>query len=461
LDYQKSSGDVRSLIPKYTQKGRSNLKSPITEELWQYGKDQYLKMERKSMRRAHDIMQAYAKDKKQLEYCMSYSTFRRRLKSLNLKEVMKKRIGERNTDKLFELSESQFPHGDYALQSVQIDHTPIDVLVVDEEYRLVTEKPYLTVAFDSHTRCVLGYYVTYDSPSRLSIAMTLINCISGKADSLKKVKEVFPDLDQKKLKILESSEWADVYGLPYTLHMDNGSDFTSDDIKLFGFAYQIHLHYRAVGKAQHGAYVERYLGTLNNRLHSIAGTTYSNVQERRNYPSEKRATYTIDELEARIISEIVLYHEEFHSEIKTTPLAKWKESFSIQNSERSINRNLGNVDKKRFKFDILPSETRTVQKGGVQIFGLKYSNRKIEKWVGVKDPNDARKSRRFRIRYDPRDIRTIFFYEDTKSEFIILKCINKMVSRYFRDKCLSLWDWKTINADLIMKGKRDENVDTF
>jgi putative transposase len=271
---------------------------------------------------------------------------------------------------------------------------------------------------------------------------------------------MFPDLDQNKLKILESSEWADIYGLPYTLHMDNGSDFTSDDIKLFGLAYQIHLHYRAVGKAQHGAYVERYLGTLNNRLHSIAGTTYSNVQERRSYPSEKRATYTIEELEARIVSEIALYHEEFHSEIKTTPIAKWKESFSIKNNERLINRNLYNVDKNRFKFDILPSETRTVQKGGVQIFGLKYSNKKIEKWVGVKDPNNARKSRSFRIRYDPRDIRTIFFYDDTIPEYIELKCINKMIQRYFRDKCLSLWDWKTINTDLIMKGKKEENTNT-
>jgi len=44
LDYHKSNGNVRSLIPRYTQKGRNNLKSSITEELGQYGKDQYLKI---------------------------------------------------------------------------------------------------------------------------------------------------------------------------------------------------------------------------------------------------------------------------------------------------------------------------------------------------------------------------------------------------------------------------------
>ncbi len=127
-----------------------------------------------------------------------------------------RRIGKRNAEKDFELSESEFPHGDFALQSVQIDHTPIDVLVVDSDSRLVTERPYLTVAFDSHTRCVLGYYLTYDKPSRLSIAMTLDNCVHDKSQSLEKVRIAFPSLEEQKFVQLEQSAWRDVYGLPFT-----------------------------------------------------------------------------------------------------------------------------------------------------------------------------------------------------------------------------------------------------
>ena len=460
LTYRKNDGDIRRLIPNYSQRGRKNLKNSITEELWKYGMEQYLQMERKSMKRAFEIMQAYANDNKQLNKCMSYPTFRRRIKNLDGREVMKKRIGKRNAEKDYELSESEFPHGDYALQSVQIDHTPIDVLVVDNEHRLVTEKPYLTVAFDSHTRCVLGYYITYDTPSRLSIAMTILNCLSNKKQSIKKVRMIFPDLNPKKLNLLEETEWSNVYGLPYTLHMDNGSDFTSDDIKLFGLAYQVHLHYRAVGKAQHGAYVERYLGTLNKRLHTVAGTTFSNVLERKDYPSEKRATYTIDELEARIITEIVLYHEEYHSQIKTTPLAKWRESFSPRNKERSINRNLSHVNPDKIILDIIPSEMRTVQKGGVEIFSLQYANKKIEKYIGIKDPNNARRSRKFRIRYDPRDIRSIYFYDESIQEYIELRCNDKMIQKYFRDKILSLWDWRAINTYMVIQGKKEEKIKT-
>ena len=94
-----------------------------------------MSMTKKKMTIAYKRMQAYAKvdNKNQLQYCMSYSTFRRRLKSLPPKDVTEAREGEKAAEYKYENSEGQFPHGDWALQSVQIDHTPIDVMVVDGE----------------------------------------------------------------------------------------------------------------------------------------------------------------------------------------------------------------------------------------------------------------------------------------------------------------------------------------
>lgn len=458
LAYNKSGGDIKSLIPKYNQRGRKKEQNVLVDELCEIGLSIYLQMERKSIKRAHEYMQAHALEQGQLEYCLSYSSFRRRVLAISKKEVIKKRRGEKAVENLFNINTSEFPHGTYALQSVQIDHTPIDVLVVDDEFRLVTKRPYITIAFDSHSRCVLGYYITYDAPSRLSIAMTLLNCVQSKQESLSKVKKIFPELNSKKLTILESSNWSNVFGLPYTLHMDNGSDFTSEDIKLFGLKYGVHLHYRAIKKPQHGAYVERFLGTLNKRLHSVAGTTYSNTAEKEDYPSEKRASFTIEELEARIITEIVLYHEEYHRQIRTTPLAKWKKSFSIVSKDRGINKNLLHVDDATFKFDVLPSELRTVQKSGVEIFGLKYASKEIEQYVGSKDPKDKKKSRKFRIRFDPRDIRRIYFYDHILG-YLNLKCTDRFVNVYFRKKSLSLWDWSAIKSNQIQKGRKEENIE--
>jgi putative transposase len=459
LAYTKSGGDIRSLIPKYNERGRKNLKGDDTQELWKYGLEQYKKREKKSIRDTYKLMRSYALNNNKLDKIMSYSTFWRKIRALHPKEIMKSREGENKSEKLFELSESEFPHGDFPLQSVQVDHTPIDVMIVDEEHRLVTERPYLTVAFDSNTRCVIGYYITYDDPSRLSIAMTLMNCIQNKGETLGKVRKQFPDLDQEKLELIESSGWKYVYGLPFTLHMDNGSDFTSNDIILFGYRYKIHLHYRAVKKAQHGAYVERYLGTLNKRLHGISGTTQSNVYERGDYPSEKKAIYTIGELEARIISELVIYHDEYHSSIRTTPLAKWRENFSLNCAVRGINRNIDQINLATFKFDVLPSELRTVQKSGVEIFNLHYAHDDIGKWVGVKNPNDRRKSRKFRIRYDPRDIRTIWFYDDDAKNYIPLACNNRYIQTFFKNEPITLWDWKAINKEQVIAGNKEEKTE--
>jgi len=448
LKYRAAQGDIRSLLPDSSKSGRKKCDlEPFGQELWEYGKAAYLKRERKSIQGAYNTMQAYAFSLKKGTECMSYSSFYRRIQELHGKEVATKRIGQRNAEKDFELTESEFPHADFPLQSVQIDHTPIDVLVVDEENRQVTERPYITVAFDSFSRCILGYHVTYNDPSRLSIAMTLLNCVQDKTDSIQKIQEQFPDLDEKTVNLIENSKWRDVYGLPYTLHMDNGSDFRSHDVRLFGISYKVHLHYRAVKKPQHGAYVERFLGTLNNRLHSVAGTTYSNTVEKREYPSEKRATYTIKELDARILSEILFYHEDYHQQIRMPPIRKWQDAFERNGTEPALTRNLSHINFPFFHLDILPSEMRSVQKRGVQMFNLNYAHPSIQKWIGTKESNNKASVRKFLIRYDPRDIRTVYFYDPQETGYLELKCNDRFVQTYYQDQELTLWQWAAIKKN--------------
>ncbi len=51
------------------------------------------------------------------------------------------------------------------LEQVQIDHTVIDLIVVDDRDRQPIGRPYLTLAIDVFTRCVLGMVVTLEAPS--------------------------------------------------------------------------------------------------------------------------------------------------------------------------------------------------------------------------------------------------------------------------------------------------------
>jgi putative transposase len=62
---------------------------------------------------------------------------------------------------------------DHALEVVQIDHTPVDVIVVDEAHRLPIGGPWLTLAIDVATRVVVGFYVSLEAPSSTSVALCL------------------------------------------------------------------------------------------------------------------------------------------------------------------------------------------------------------------------------------------------------------------------------------------------
>ena len=53
---------------------------------------------------------------------------------------------------------------------VQIDHTPMDIVVVDDLYRQPLGKPYLTLATDVATRCILGFVITFVPPSGMRSA---------------------------------------------------------------------------------------------------------------------------------------------------------------------------------------------------------------------------------------------------------------------------------------------------
>src|SRR3546814_9200103 len=46
------------------------------------------------------------------------------------------------------------------LQQVQIDHTVVDLMIVDEYDRVPIGRPYLTIAIDVFSRCVPGFVVT-------------------------------------------------------------------------------------------------------------------------------------------------------------------------------------------------------------------------------------------------------------------------------------------------------------
>lgn len=98
------------------------------------------------------------------------------------------------------------------LEVVQIDHTKVDGIVLDEETGEPGGRPWLTLAMDVFTRMVTGFHLSRDAPSRLSISLCLLHATYDKSAWLKE-REI-------------DAAWP-IAGLPEALHADNGADFRS------------------------------------------------------------------------------------------------------------------------------------------------------------------------------------------------------------------------------------------
>jgi putative transposase len=101
-------------------------------------------------------------------------------------------------------------NADYALQIIQIDHTLVDLFIVDAVSRKPLQRPWLRLAIDVASRMVAGFYLSLESPSSTSVASAIQNLVMPKE----------PWLQAKGI----DAEWP-VFGLPDVIHVDNGAEF--------------------------------------------------------------------------------------------------------------------------------------------------------------------------------------------------------------------------------------------
>jgi putative transposase len=97
---------------------------------------------------------------------------------------------------------------------LQIDHTLVDVIVVDQQKRLPIGRPWLTLAIDVRTRMVAGFHVSLWSPSTISLSLALSQAVLPKTSWL---------ADRE----LQTLDWP-VHGLPRTIRGDNAKEFHAE-----------------------------------------------------------------------------------------------------------------------------------------------------------------------------------------------------------------------------------------
>ena len=144
LDNYRKNGSISALLRKPREDvGSSRLDARVEQITSKHIRTSYLTENRRSMA-------SVAKDIK--EECLAQklappdaSTVRARIYALDPKLVAEKRYGKKYADERYNPLMGSFPNANYPLAVVQIDHTPMDVIVVDEIWRKAIQRPYLTI----------------------------------------------------------------------------------------------------------------------------------------------------------------------------------------------------------------------------------------------------------------------------------------------------------------------------
>lgn len=328
-----------------------------------------------------------------------------------------------------------FPDADYPLAVVQIDHTPMDILLVDDVHRRSIGRVWITFSIDVFSRMITGYYLSLDAPAGISVAMCVAHAILPKEEWL--------------LAHGVEGDWP-VWGKPKILHADNGPDFQSQDVKKSCSNYGIENRFRPVKRPRYGAHIERLMGTFAQTLKDMPGRTYSNKADRDGYDSERHAALTFDEFETWLIREVLIYNESYHSKIFMSPRRKWHIGvFGNSDQDPLVGIPPRPTDPFTLQRDFLPSFDRTVQHYGVQIDLLYYSEA-LRPWINAKD-QDTGKARTFVFRRDPRDISFIWFFDPLLKQYFKVPVSNQAFP------AASIWEYKAAKKRAVDEGRADIN----
>ncbi len=369
------------------------------------------------------------------------NTVRNRIKALSDKEKLRRREGGKAVRDKYGPIQGAFPGANWPLAVVQIDHTPVDLMLVDDVHRRPVGRPWVTLAIDVFSRMVTGFSVSFDPPGALAVGLCLAHAILPKDTWLARHEIATP--------------WP-VWGIMDTVHADNAKEFRGSMLHKACEDYRIDLHWRPVGRPHFGGHIERLLGTLNHEIHTLPGSTFANPVAKGAYDSEQHAAMTLSEFERWLSILIVeIYHQRLHSELDMTPLQKYEAGIfgTDERPGRGLPERL--LDETALRLNFMPYTERTVQPHGMVIDEIQYYDDVLKPWIHSTDPHDStgKRKRKFIVRRDPRDISRVYFYDPELKQYF------EIPYRNTAHPPISIWELREVRRKLKDEGRKSVNED--
>lgn len=434
-------GKVSSLLraPR-TDKGQTKIQPEVEEIINLCIREFFLQPERPSVVSLHKEIKLMCREAD--VSAPHVNTIHARVAKLSDEEKIRKRLGKKIAKHRFRPHVGEFPGADYFNAVVQIDHSPMDLIVVDNTHRLPMGKPYLTIAIEIATKAITGFLITLEPPSAMSAGLCISHAVQRKELWLAK-----RGIDQ---------EWP-CFGKMEKIHVDNASEFQGNMLARACDENDIILEFRPLGQPNFGPHVERAFRTFMSECHRLPGTTFSNVAEKMDYDSEGRAVMTLEELEQWFTTYIVyVYLHSPHKGISDiSPIQKLTKLVHGTSDEPASGMPIPIDDEEKFRLDFTPYFRRTIQRTGVLLDDIEYYSPVLRKWIEAKDPLEPSKARKFIFARDPRDISVLYFLDPDTEQY------SPVPYRNNTRPAISLWEYKAAKKAIKSDPNNAVNEDTI
>jgi putative transposase len=214
--WRAGSGLVSDLIPGRSSggRGREQLAEPVEAVIREVMRTRYLTRQRRSMAAVHREVARTCRSRGLP--VPSRGALVRRAARLDPVAVVAARQGP-DAARERRAAGGVAPAVTGLLEQVQMDHTPVDVIVVDERHRLPIGRPYLTVAINVLSRAIGGMVVTLEAPSALSVGLCLAHLVTDKRPWLERLG-------------VQDVLWP-ASGKPAEIYVDNAAEFRSEALR--------------------------------------------------------------------------------------------------------------------------------------------------------------------------------------------------------------------------------------
>jgi putative transposase len=255
------------------------------------------------------------------------------------------------------------------LERVEIDHTPLDLIVLDSTTWMPIGRPWITLATDASCRMIIGFYITFSSPSSHSVLQCLRHAILPKSLTFTGRPAI-------------KGQWP-AFGIPILIAVDNGMDLHSSALEKTCLELGIQVLYCPLKSPEDKGRIERFNRTINQDfIHQLPGSVFSNIVERGDHPSETEAAIDMATLTYLITKWIVdIYNLSPHKGIDgNNPLNRWLEQqphkiIELPANPRSLDVITG-----------IPA-TRTCFHYGIELEGLYYNAQPLQELRRISGKN--------------------------------------------------------------------------